>query len=122
MPRIHLKSVALLSIFLFSAFIACRGQDADAQDQVNIISFIRQLEKQYDVKFSYLDEDLESVNIVIPPDKELDLILDEIQDDTQLIIKKLSERYYTISKSVMVDICARILDNFENNTLGGCFH
>ncbi|MGI9546619.1 MAG: TonB-dependent receptor [Flavobacteriaceae bacterium] len=119
MPRIHLKCVALLSTFLFSAFIACRGQEAAAQGQVNIISFIRQLEQQYDVKFSYLDEDLESVNINTPTGEELDLILDDVQDQTQLIIKKLSDRYYTVSKSVMVDICARILDNFENNTLGG---
>ena len=119
MPKIHRRSVVLLTLFLFSTFFACWGQDVAEEHPVNIISYIARLEQQYDVKFSYLDEDLESVDVIIPESSELDVILDEIEDQTQLIIKKLNDRYYTLSKSVTVDICGRIFDNFEQNTLGG---
>ena len=57
--------------------------------------------------------------IDIPEAADLDRVLKDIENQTQLIIKKLSDRYYTLSKSVTVDICGRILDNFENNTLSG---
>ena len=119
MPKIHLKRVVLIALFLISTFTNCWGQDLVEERPVNIISYISQLEQQYDVKFSYLDEDLESVDINIPKDESLEDILDDIEEQTQLIIKKLSDRYYTLSKSVTVDICGRIFDNFEQNTLGG---
>ena len=73
----------------------------------------------FDIKFSYVDEDLRPVLISIPKSKQLSRILDDIRNQTQLIIKKLSERYYTLSKSSTVDICARVLDNFEENTVTG---
>ncbi len=119
MPKTHLSWVVLLAFLYFSALTSSWSQDTSADQPVNIISYINQLEEQFDVKFSYLDEDLESVQILIPETSGLEAILDDIEDQTQLIIKKLSDRYYTLSKSVTVDICARILDNFEQNTLGG---
>ena len=119
MPKIHLRSVVLVAIFLFSTLIACWGQDVAEERPVNIISYITQLEQQYDVKFSYLDEDLESVDVITPESSDLEVILHEIEDQTQLIIKKLNDRYYTLSKSVTVDICGTVFDNFEENALGG---
>ncbi|MGB5237118.1 MAG: TonB-dependent receptor plug domain-containing protein [Flavobacteriaceae bacterium] len=119
MPRKHLNSVVLISIFFLSVITTGWGQDSQANGQVSLITYIQELQTQYDVKFSYLDEDLEPLTIQVSGEKELDKILKEIENQTQLIIKKLSDRYYTLSKSVLVDICARILDNFENNTLGG---
>ena len=77
------------------------------------------MEKQFDVKFSYLDEDLELMKISPPASDNLDDILKGIENQTQLIIKKLSDRYYTLSKSVTIDVCGRVLDNFERNTQGG---
>ena len=119
MPKIHLKRVVLIALFLISTSAACWGQDLTGERSINIITYIGQLEQQYDVKFSYLDEDLESVNIIIPEGEDLGVILDSIEEQTQLIIKKLSDRYYTLSKSVTVDICGQIFDNFEQNSLGG---
>ena len=119
MPKIHLKRVVLIALFLISTSAASWGQDLAGERPVNIITYIGQLEQQYDVKFSYLDEDLESVNIIIPEGEDLGVILDSIEEQTQLIIKKLSDRYYTLSKSVTVDICGQIFDNFEQNSLGG---
>ncbi|MEN8799987.1 MAG: TonB-dependent receptor plug domain-containing protein, partial [Flavobacteriaceae bacterium] len=119
MPRKHLNSVVLLSIFFLSAITTSWGQEREADGQVALVTYIQELQTRYDVKFSYLDEDLESLTISLPQETDLDNILTQIENQTQLIIKKLSNRYYTLSKSVLVDICARILDNFEDNTLGG---
>jgi len=119
MPRKHLNSVVLLSIFFLSVITTSWGQDKEANGQVALVTYIQELQTRYNVKFSYLDEDLESLRINVPKETELDGILKQVENQTQLIIKKLSDRYYTLSKSVLVDICARILDNFENNTLGG---
>jgi len=119
MPRIHLNCVVLLSLFFLSVIFTSRGQEVQATGQLSLVDYIQQLESRYNVKFSYLDEDLAPLNISVPKDEQLDKILIEIEDQTQLIIKKLSDRYYTLSKSVMVDICGLILDNFEENTLGG---
>ena len=119
MPKIHLKRVVLLSFLIISIGFVCRGQDIVVSDPVNIISYIGELEQQFDVKFSYLDEDLESMEITRPSGNQLASILKDIEGQTQLIIKKLSERYYTVSKSVTIDICGRVLDNFEDKSLGG---
>lgn len=45
--------------------------------------------------------------------------LSAIENQSQLKIKKLNDRYYTLSKSATVDVCALVLDNFENNTIIG---
>ena len=119
MPKLHLKSVVLLSILIFSVGLICRGQDPSATDPIAVTAYIGQLEQQFDVKFSYLDEDLQSMNILPSERSDLPAILDDIEAQTQLIIKKLNERYYTVTKSVTIDICARVLDNFQNNILGG---
>lgn len=119
MPKIHRKSVAVLSFFLISTFFVCRGQVVAEDRPVNIITYIGELENRFNVKFSYLDEDLQSLEVRVSQDTDLENILQDIEDQTQLIIKKLSDRYYTLSKSVTVDICARVLDNFGQNKLGG---
>ncbi len=119
MPRKLLNSVVLLSIFFFSVIYTCWGQDEGTDDPISLVTYIQELQTQYDVKFSYLDEDLESLTIKIPQETGLEKILIALENQTQLIIKKLSDRYYTLTKSVLVDICAQILDNFEDNTLGG---
>ena len=119
MPKTRLNCVVLFLLLTISVFYSCWGQNPASVGQVNIVSYIGQLEQRFDVKFSYLDEDLASLMIDVPNSDDLDNILKDIENQTQLIIKRLSDRYYTLSKSVTVDICAKVLDNFEKNTLGG---
>ena len=119
MRKIRLNCVVLLIVFSLSNFFTGWGQDSPVRESTDIIPYISQLEQQFDVKFSFVDEDLETVQIQIPDASTLDDILEDIEDQTQLIIKKLSDRYYTLTKSVTVNICGRVLDNFEQNTLGG---
>lgn len=95
---------------------------AQAQENTAVTylsSFIQTLEQDFNVKFSYVDEDLRSIQITTPESSKLSEILDDIRNQTQIEIQKLSERYYTLKKSTTRTVCAIVLDNFENNTLAG---
>ncbi len=101
------------------ALFSGRAQVDTFPKNISLVSYIRQLEKDFDVKFSYVDEDLQPLLVDTPKASSLEGILSDIQNQTQLIIKKLSERYYTLSKSTTVDICAFVLDNYSENTTSG---
>lgn len=116
MQKTHHKKFISLYLMLFWALSIGWAQD---DQKVPIIPFIQQLEAQFEVKFSFVDEDLGPIQINVPTGNNLASILEALQDQTQLLIKKLSERYYTISKSTTVDICGFIFDNYgENNVIG----
>ncbi|WP_339716150.1 TonB-dependent receptor plug domain-containing protein [uncultured Kriegella sp.] len=100
-------------------FISLMVQAQENRAITYLSSFIQILEQDFNVKFSYIDEDLSHIQITIPKSSELSEILDDIRGQTQIEIQKLSERYYTLKKSATVTICATVLDNFENNTLAG---
>ncbi|KQC31274.1 TonB-dependent receptor [Flagellimonas eckloniae] len=85
--------------------------------QTDLKSYLTGLEKRFDIKFSYVDEDLEKVEISTPVSNSLQGILESIRAQTQIKIEKLNERYYTLVKSTLVDICAKVLDNFAENTV-----
>jgi outer membrane cobalamin receptor len=86
---------------------------------LSIIQLIKELEKNHQVKFSYLDTDLLEIELEKPNERSLEAILEQIRKRTQLNIQKISDRYYSISKSKMVHICASVLDNFQQNTIPG---
>ncbi|MEX0291536.1 MAG: TonB-dependent receptor [Flavobacteriaceae bacterium] len=118
MPKTHLRRFILCCLLMSGIFIG-RAQQPSTATTTQLISYIQLLESRFDVKFSYVDEDLRPLVIKPPQETELEGILGAIEDQTQLIIKKLSPRYYTLSKSTAVDICATVLDNFEQNTVTG---
>ncbi|MGB5497448.1 MAG: TonB-dependent receptor plug domain-containing protein, partial [Maribacter sp.] len=92
------------------------AQDENALTS-NLINILHNLEVKYDIKFSYVDEDIGGVTISIPETDSLQEILHSIQNQTQVKIQKLNERYFTVTKSTTVDICAIVLDNFKENTV-----
>ncbi|WP_430967262.1 TonB-dependent receptor [Spongiimicrobium sp. 2-473A-2-J] len=112
------KDALRVCLLLFFVQILATAQESTSPT-IRLISFIQQLEQRFDVKFSYVDEDISAVEIRIPDGELLEGILADIQNQTQIQIKKLSERYYALSKSSTVDICARVLDNFAENTIAG---
>ncbi len=110
-------TLPLLCLILFSF-----PKSTDAQEdasKVSLISFLQNLERDFDIKFSYADEDIRMRNVVTPQTENLKDILEDVQKQTQLQIQKLNERYYTISKRSSIDICGIVLDNFERNTVTG---
>ena len=108
--------LSILSLLLFTV----EGISQNTSNKtVNLTAFIKGLEQEYQVKFSYIDTDLKEITLPKPKGTTLDAILIEIGNNTQLSIQKLSERYYSISKAKRITICARVLDNFEQNTIPG---
>ena len=108
-------------ISLTMALVVLSFQPAMAQDQqiLGLAAFISQLENRYDVKFSYVDSDIEGIEIRIPASDELPAILQSLVEQTGIEIKPLNERYYTLTKSKFVAICGQVLDNFAKNTIPG---
>lgn len=119
MPNQHRNRVIFLCILLLSIVLVGKAQDVAASNSLPLITYIQELEEEFDIKFSYVDEDLRPIRVTVTQSRNLETILSHIRNETQLIIKKLSERYYTLSKSSTVDICALVLDNFEQNTVIG---
>ncbi len=113
------RLTVFLSILSFLLFTVEGTSQNTSNKTVNLTAFIKGLEQEYQVKFSYIDTDLKEITLPKPKETTLDAILIEIANSTQLSIQKLSERYYSISKTQRIDICASVLDNFEQNTIPG---
>ena len=107
--------------FFFILFFSLSTQHMLGQEKsmVPLKSYLTQLEVKYDVKFSFIDEDLKGVTIKALGFNNLNAILVALENQTKLKIEKVSNRYYTITKSSLVHICARVLDNYAENTIPG---
>ena len=115
------KHVGLILGFLF--FLNCTitiSAQEEQQASIPLISYIQSLENRFNIKFSYLNEDLENLTITIPQQTTtLDTILKIIQEKFQIRIEKLDDRYYTMVKDNTVNLCGHVLDNFAENSIPG---
>ncbi len=117
MPRIPRSSFILVLCFSFLLPIPqLNAQDAKL---LSLKVYLAALENTYNIKFSYIDEAVENVFIKEPNFNSLDANLQAISSQTQLEIKKLDNRYYTLSQSSLVTLCGKVLDNFAENTVPG---
>ncbi|MDC6352591.1 carboxypeptidase-like regulatory domain-containing protein [Zeaxanthinibacter sp. PT1] len=119
MPRKPHKHLFLLLLILVKGHFLLNAQEVPNRETIPVISYLQELERRYDVKFSFVDEDLEDVVIQVPIGENLDTILARLSDQTQLKVQKLSDRYYTLSRSRLIDVCGTVLDNFEQNSIVG---
>ncbi len=120
MRKTHLSTLSFFLFFVSLLLPAGKGLSQELpKTRIPIIELVKDLEENYQVKFSYLDTDLTEIELEKPTGTSLDSILEQIRTRTRLNIQKLSDRYYSISKSNTINICARILDNFEQNTIPG---
>ena len=115
----RLRKLFLFCLSLTCFFTSYRIEAQETASKTPLISFLQKLEKDFDIKFSFADDDIRELIISVPKPKDLPIILADIQEQTQLQIQKLNERYYTISLNPTLNICGRVLDNFEKNTVGG---
>ena len=120
MPKTHHKHLIFLLFLLLVLLSLGHGiaQDTPVQKKM-LISYIQELESKFDIKFSYVDDDIQDIQIIVPKSIVLEEVITDILNQTQIKIQRLNERYYTVSKSTTVDICALVLDNFKKNTLSG---
>ena len=111
--------IKLLSgLLLFFSFAQLSAQENGTQS-TSLLNLLKALETQFNIKFSYVDEDISAIDIEGFEQKSLEETLATITQQTQIKIEKLNERYYTLNKSKTVAICAIVLDNFEQNTITG---
>ncbi len=106
----------------FLVILSCnKMQSQDKQETpVPLVSYIKILESKFDIKFSYINEDVENISIAVPNNLvSLNDILEYIQSQFQIKAQKLSDRYYTLTKTSLVTVCGKILDNFAENTIPG---
>ncbi len=94
-----------------------RGQETERI--WDVADLLRGLETRFEIKFSFADEDLQGLEVTLPSNLSLEESLAQLRGQTQLRIQKLNARYYTVARSETVTVCARVLDNFENNTIPG---
>ncbi len=116
MQKTRLKRIATCFLILF--WVLSMGW-AQEDNKVALIPYIQNLEQQFDIKFSYVDEDLELIRVQPSTATDLTEILEALRQETQLRIQKLSNRYYTITQSVTVDICGFVLNNYGENNISG---
>ena len=119
MPKPLNKQLSFLFIIGFFFFVAASYAQKTNTGTAALEAYIQKLEERFQVKFSYADADVASVQIDIPKSKELANILANISNQTQLKIQKLNERYYTITDTNSISICGTVLDNFQQNTVSG---
>ena len=93
MPRTlrnnHIKLLSTLLLFLSFTLTAQEEQ----QPTENLISYIKEMENRFDIKFSYLNEDLEG--LAAPAYQELstlDAILNYLESQYEIKVEKLSDR------------------------------
>ena len=120
MPRTLRNShIKFLSALLLLLSITVSAQE-EQQNNKSLVSYIKEVEDRFDVKFSYLNEDLENLELPSNPGlTSLDAILEYLESQYQIKVEKLSDRYYGISQNTLVNVCGYVLDNFAENTVSG---
>ncbi len=120
MPKVHHKPLFILIIGLLLFFTPQKtmAQENNAES-LPLTSVLKNLENRFNIKFSYVDEDIDNTLLTLDITKDLKSILADIEEQTPLKIKKLDERYYSLYKSTTIAICATVLDNYSQNTVMG---
>jgi hypothetical protein len=101
-------------VFLIYVLITFLSNQSLAQnnDTKPLEGFLRILEERFDVVFTYADENIEGVSVIIPNnDLSLDECLAELQRQTGLEFKKLNSRYIAIQKGeLLLIVSGTIID------------
>ncbi|SMC63450.1 TonB-dependent receptor [Cellulophaga tyrosinoxydans] len=116
MPKTHLNNYRFyLLVAFFSISLLCNGQEKSTAP-IPLITFLEELENKFQIKFSYLDEDLKDFQVKKLDSDNLKDILTSLKNQTNLSFLKLDDRYYSIT-SQNITICAQVFDNFMQSTL-----
>src|SRR5690606_10092363 len=88
--------------------------------KVKLVDALQIIEGQFDLKFSYIDENIRDVSIVIPDlNQEIQNIITEIESQTLLIFEKLNTNSYSISKRIYWKACGKIIDKSTGQEIPG---
>ncbi|MCL5245110.1 TonB-dependent receptor [Cellulophaga sp. 20_2_10] len=104
--------------FLFFA-VSLLTTAQETSNAIPLLNYIQQLEQEFNIRISYVNKDIDSFNIQPSTSTILGEVLKYISKKTDLTLTKLNERYYALSKENTISIHAKILDNYEQNTING---
>ncbi|WP_350287199.1 carboxypeptidase-like regulatory domain-containing protein [uncultured Croceitalea sp.] len=108
-------------IFSLGVIFALTVLQVNGQESRGLVlqNYLLSLEEKFNIKFSFVDEDVTGLLISKPNSDNLDAILKSLESQTSLEIEPLDNRYYTIAKTKTVSICGSVLDNYAKNNVPG---
>lgn len=114
-----LKSKLLTFFFIFLVFSS--GSYAQEDNKADLIQIISAVENQYNVKFSYVPNDVVEVYLEAPKsDLSLAQVIAYLNSKTLLNFQTLDNRYVTVSKAnKKISVCGMLLASNNNEPLFG---
>ena len=87
-----------------------------SQEKIPLLDLIKQLETQFDVKFSYTENDVSNVYVNSPKATDaIDDIISNLNASTLLNFKFLDARYITVSTlNKRISICGTVISKLNN--------
>jgi len=113
MTRTLHKQAIFLILFLGLFLTGWSQQNDGGVPGTDLISLIRMAESRFEVKFSFVDQDLQDLKVRWDPSEDLSGFIEAIEGQTPVVVEKLSDRYYALSLPERIDICGQVLDNFK---------
>ncbi|MBZ9728777.1 TonB-dependent receptor [Salegentibacter sp. JZCK2] len=108
-----IPSIIFLLFFTFSF-----GQDSPQNKQLPLKEILAGIEQRFEVRFSYLDRDLDSIQLLPPPASlGLERSLDDLRSKTNLHFERISSRYIAVKKKDLQAVCLLLLDRSTEQPL-----
>ena len=96
----------VLIVCLFFSFSVI-GQ---TEEKKSLFAIMQQLEKKYDIRFSYVPEEVERISVSLSEEENLSDILKKLNNQTQLEFTLVSNRYVTVvSRQLKNAYCGRLI-------------
>ncbi|CAM3304172.1 TonB-dependent receptor [Aequorivita lipolytica] len=111
MPKIASSYKIILFLLVFCAFGA--KSVAQETDETTLLAYLKSLEKEHNVRFSYVLKEVEQVTLkpLSNGNNSIENVLSHLQQNTPLLYHRINERYITItSKENEGSLCGRIID------------
>ena len=109
--------IVLLFLFITTAFY---GQSEPANPQP-VTAILKQIEKQFDVSFSYNRRDLRKIRCEIPESATLESKLENLSANCGIQFYRIDERYIavTVGDSKLISICGTLIETTSGAPLSG---
>src|SRR5690606_34539635 len=111
MPKIASSYKIWVFLLVFCAF----GTKSVAQetDETTLLAYLKSLEKEYNIRFSYVREEVEEIKLepLSNGNNSIENVLSHLRENTPLLYNLINERYITItSNDNNGSFCGRIID------------
>lgn len=105
------KHLLLLFALMLASFLPSRAQET----KITLQTFLKNLETEFAVRFSYVEENIVDKEILLPQQKiSLEEALELIEASTGLDVERISGAYFSLSLKTVFNICGVLLDADSN--------